>query len=90
MDSMFWVNAPAVVGIIALFISAFFYFRVKSLPDGNETMNRIAGYIREGSMAFLARQYQALAVFGVVVFVDRKSTRLNSSHSTLSRMPSSA
>ena len=27
---------------------------------------------------------------GVIHFVDRKSTRLNSSHSTLSRMPSSA
>ena len=29
-------------------------------------------------------------VYGVTYFSDRKSTRLNSSHSDLSRMPSSA
>ena len=69
MDSSFWINFPAVVGIVALILAAYFFFRVKALPEGNETMNRIAGYIREGSMAFLKRQYQALAVFGVVVFV---------------------
>jgi K(+)-stimulated pyrophosphate-energized sodium pump len=69
MDSSFWVNSPAIIGFVALLISAFFYFRVKALPEGNETMNRIGGYIREGAMAFLARQYRALAVFGGVVFV---------------------
>ena len=30
-------------------------------------MNRIAGYIREGSMAFLVREYKVLAVYCVVV-----------------------
>lgn len=69
LSSGFWMNAPAVVGVIGLFFAVFFYFRVKSLPDGNETMNRIAGYIREGSMAFLKRQYVTLAVFSAVVFV---------------------
>ena len=29
-------------------------------------------------------------VYGTGIFVDRKSTRLNSSHSSVSRMPSSA
>lgn len=61
--------SPVVIGIVGLIIAAFFYFRVKGLPEGNETMNRIAGYIREGSMAFLKRQYQVLAVFTAVVFV---------------------
>jgi K(+)-stimulated pyrophosphate-energized sodium pump len=69
LTSEFWTNAPAVIGVIGLFFAAFFYFRVKSLPEGNETMNRIAGYIREGAMAFLARQYQVLAVYSVVVFI---------------------
>jgi K(+)-stimulated pyrophosphate-energized sodium pump len=44
-----------------------FYFRVKSQPEGNETMNRIAMYIREGSMAFLVREYKVLAIYCVVV-----------------------
>ncbi|MBC7385255.1 MAG: sodium-translocating pyrophosphatase [Cryobacterium sp.] len=68
LNSGFWTNAPVVIGVIGLFFAAFFYFRVKALPEGNETMNRIAGYIREGSMAFLKRQYQTLAVFSAVVF----------------------
>jgi K(+)-stimulated pyrophosphate-energized sodium pump len=64
-----WMNSPVIFGAIGLMIAAFFYFRVKALPDGNETMRRIAGYIREGAMAFLRRQYQVLAVYAVVVFV---------------------
>lgn len=65
----FWTNAPLYAGLAGLVFAVYFYIRVKSLPEGNETMNRIALYIREGSMAFLTRQYKALAVFGVVVFV---------------------
>jgi K(+)-stimulated pyrophosphate-energized sodium pump len=64
-----WMNSPIYFGIIGLLIAVFFYFRVKSLPDGNETMKRIAGYIREGSMAFLGQQYRVLGVYAVVVFV---------------------
>ncbi|MFM7320516.1 MAG: sodium-translocating pyrophosphatase [Armatimonadota bacterium] len=45
-----------------------FFFRVRSLPDGNAEMNRIAGYIREGAMAFLKREYRMLAGYVVVVF----------------------
>jgi len=64
-----WMNSPIIFGGIGLLIAVFFYFRVKSLPEGNETMNRIAGYIREGSMAFLSRQYKVLAVYAAFVFV---------------------
>ncbi len=67
--SGFWTNASAVIGVIGLLFAFFFYFRVKALPEGNETMNRIALYIREGAMAFLARQYKVLAIFSAVVFV---------------------
>ena len=64
-----WMNSPVIFGAIGLLLAVFFFFRVKSLPDGNETMRRIAGYIREGSMAFLTRQYQVLAVYASIVFV---------------------
>lgn len=59
--------APAAAGVLGLVIAAFFYFRVKALPEGNADMQRIAGYIREGSMAFLATEYKVLGVYAVVV-----------------------
>jgi len=69
IQSSLWTNAAPVIGIVGLVFAVIFFFRVKGLPDGDETMNRIAGYIREGAMAFLTRQYKVLAVFGAVVFV---------------------
>jgi len=64
----FWNYSPPVAGLLGLAVAAFFFFRVKGLPEGNETMQRIAGYIREGSMAFLSREYKVLAIYAVVVF----------------------
>ncbi|MGZ3712451.1 MAG: sodium/proton-translocating pyrophosphatase, partial [Bdellovibrionota bacterium] len=58
---------PVIAGPIALVVAIALYFRIKAQPDGNETMNRIAKYIREGSMAFLTREYKVLAVYSLVV-----------------------
>ncbi len=69
LESNFWAVAPGVTGAVGLLFAAFFYFRVKALPDGNATMNRIAGYIREGAMAFLVREYKVLAIYCAVVAV---------------------
>jgi K(+)-stimulated pyrophosphate-energized sodium pump len=63
------MNSPVVFGVLGLAIAAFFFFRVKSIPDGNDTMKRIAGYIREGAMAFLSRQYKVLGIYALVVGV---------------------
>ncbi len=63
-----WTLLPAIAGLVGLVIAAFFYVRVKALPEGNATMQRIAGYIRAGAMAFLAREYKVLAVYAAVVF----------------------
>jgi K(+)-stimulated pyrophosphate-energized sodium pump len=60
---------PVIAGPVALLIAIALYFRIKAQPDGNETMNRIAMYIREGSMAFLTREYKVLAVYSVVVML---------------------
>lgn len=62
-----WIKTPVIFGVLALAIAGFFYFRILGLGKGNETMERIGGYIREGAMAFLSRQYKVLAVYGVVV-----------------------
>ncbi len=63
-----WTYAPLIAGVLGLITAVYFYARVKKLPEGNETMNRIARYIREGSMAFLSSEYKVLGVYAVVVF----------------------
>ena len=70
MDSwLLWIKTPIIFGVIGLGIAAFFYIRIMGLEKGNETMERIGGYIREGAMAFLFRQYKVLAIYGVVVAI---------------------
>lgn len=66
MNSSYLIS-PIIAGLVGLVIAAVLYFRVKSQPAGNETMNRIAGYVREGSMAFLVREYKVLAAYCVIV-----------------------
>jgi len=58
---------PLISGAVGLVLALWLYVRVKSQPTGNETMNRIAGYIREGAMAFLMREYKVLFVYAIVV-----------------------
>jgi K(+)-stimulated pyrophosphate-energized sodium pump len=55
-------------GAVALAVARAFYVKVKKAPEGNETMKRIAAYIREGAMAFLAREYKVLAIYSAAVF----------------------
>ena len=63
------IYTPVGFGVLGLLTAFGLYAKTKGLPDGNETMNRIAGYIREGAMAFLWRQYKVLVVYSVVVAV---------------------
>jgi K(+)-stimulated pyrophosphate-energized sodium pump len=63
-----WTQAPAIAGVVALVCAVVLFLRVRSLPEGNDTMKRIAGYIREGAMAFLTAEYKVLAIYAVVVF----------------------
>lgn len=59
--------APA-GGALALLFALYLSARVSKADPGNEKMVEIAGHIHEGAMAFLNRQYKALAIFVVIVF----------------------
>jgi K(+)-stimulated pyrophosphate-energized sodium pump len=59
--------APVIAGGVGLIFALLLYVRVKSQEAGNEAMNRISQYVREGAMAFLTREYKVLAIYAVVV-----------------------
>ncbi len=60
--------APA-AGAIALLFALYLAGKVSKAEPGNAKMVEIAGHIHEGAMAFLNRQYKAIAIFVVAVFL---------------------
>jgi K(+)-stimulated pyrophosphate-energized sodium pump len=56
-------------GVLALVFAAMKAGWVSRQDAGTPQMQEIAGHIQEGAMAFLSREYRALAVFVVVVAV---------------------
>jgi K(+)-stimulated pyrophosphate-energized sodium pump len=63
------IAAPIGAGILSLLVAALLVFQVMKADEGTETMKNIGKAIREGSMAFLRREYTYLAVFVVAVAV---------------------
>ncbi len=59
----------AVAGLLALGVGAMLTSAVAKEDPGNAKMQEISGHIHEGAMAFLTREYKALAVFIVVVAI---------------------
>jgi K(+)-stimulated pyrophosphate-energized sodium pump len=60
--------APA-AGVLALIYAWFKARAVNKADAGTDRMKEIAGYIRDGAMAFLGREYRVLAIFVVIVAV---------------------
>ncbi|WP_373481509.1 sodium-translocating pyrophosphatase [Acetobacterium sp.] len=60
--------APA-IGVVALLVALIFAKRVTAVDAGTDRMKEIAGYIHEGAMAFLKREYRMIAIFVAVLFV---------------------
>jgi K(+)-stimulated pyrophosphate-energized sodium pump len=57
------------LGFVGLGVALMIYLSVQNRPDGDEKMREIAGYIYEGAMAFLKREYRILVIFVVIVFL---------------------
>lgn len=60
------IIAP-IVGIIAILFGLYKVNYVAKQDVGSERMKEISGYIHEGAMAFLQREYKALVVFVIVL-----------------------
>ena len=55
------------VSIIALLYAGYLSWRVMKAPTGSQEMQDIAQAIREGAIAYLARQYRTIAIFAVII-----------------------
>lgn len=63
-----WYIAPA--GAITALLFAFFFFKsVKKQDPGNDEMQKIAKYVREGAFAYLRQQYKGVGIFFVCAFI---------------------
>ena len=56
----------AVIGLVVAFCLAAW---IKKADEGTDRMKEIAGYIREGAMAFLRREYKTMAIVIVALFL---------------------
>lgn len=65
IESALW--AAAGCGVLALLYAYWRTVWINRLDPGNERMREIAAAVREGAMAFLAREYKVLGVFVVIV-----------------------
>jgi K(+)-stimulated pyrophosphate-energized sodium pump len=58
-----------VCGFVAIGYGLWAIKSVMAASQGNERMQQISGAVREGASAYLNRQYRAIAIVGVVIFI---------------------
>ena len=63
-----WLIAP-ISACVALYFAWRFYHEMLASDEGDEDMIRISGYVRDGAMAYLKRQYIVVAIFFIVVAI---------------------
>ncbi len=63
-----WWIAP-VSALVGLFIARLFFKKLMSASEGNDRMIEIAGYVKEGAMAYLKKQYRVITIVFVILFI---------------------
>jgi len=66
-NTLFWI--VPVASVLVLLFAAKFFFDMKKADEGNDRMKEIAGYVREGAMAYLKQQYKVVAIFFVIIAI---------------------
>jgi K(+)-stimulated pyrophosphate-energized sodium pump len=64
-----WLYVAIVMGVSALIVATFYSRQVLAASPGNDRMVELMGAIREGSMAFMRREYLAIAGFVAIMSV---------------------
>jgi H(+)-translocating pyrophosphatase len=64
---VFWL-APA-GSILALVFAYLFYKQIMAASPGDQRMQEIAGYVREGAFAYLKRQYRVVGIVFLVLVI---------------------
>ena len=62
-----WYLAP-LAAIVALITARIFYINVSKEDEGTPRMKEIAGYVKEGAMAYLSRQYKIITYVFAIIF----------------------
>ena len=63
MEILYTVPLMALVGLVFMIIKSRW---VNAQDAGDQNMQKLAGYIREGAMAFLKAEYRVLMIFVVI------------------------
>ena len=65
-----WVPSACVgASILALIFAVYFYKKMMGASEGNETMIKIAGHVKEGAYAYLYRQYKVVSFVFLILLV---------------------
>ena len=77
-----WIYIIPVLGVVALIFALFKANWVNRQDPGTEKMVEISGYVREGAMAFLKREYKVLSIFVIVAAILLAVANWNSPESS--------
>ncbi len=69
MNSTLFLILSLVFSSLAMFYAVMLFLKIKRVPKGNARVEEISGYIKEGAMAFMKREYKILVVFVFVLFL---------------------